>query len=341
MAAKIEDVARQAGVSIATVSRVLANKPHVSAKTRQQVLDAVDALGYRPSRAARSLRSKQTKTLGLIISDIQNPFFIAIVRAVEDVAYQYDYTVVLCNSDEDPAKEALYVELMVAENMAGVIISPTAKAGVACRQLFEAAIPVVAVDRKLTGLPVDSVIVDNAAASYQVITHLIEAGHTRIGAILGTPDVSTGSERQQGYLNALTEHGLPVVAELLRCGVPKTETGYQLTNELLALPDPPTALFTGNNLLTVGALRAIHERGLRMPDDVALVAFDEMEWMFVMNPPLTVVAQPTYAMGQKAAELLLARIQDSARPIEEITMMATVDYRGSSLAPRLAASHAV
>ncbi|MEZ4707915.1 MAG: substrate-binding domain-containing protein [Caldilineaceae bacterium] len=271
--------------------------------------------------------------MGLIISDIQNPFFIAIVRAVEDVAYQYDYTVVLCNSDEDPAKEALYAELMVAENMAGVIISPTANASISCRPLFDAGIPVVAIDRKLTGLPVDSVVVDNEAASYRVITHLIGAGHTRIGAVLGTPDVSTGSERLQGYVKALTDRGLPVAAELLRYGVPKTGTGYQLTNELLTLPDPPTALFTGNNLLTVGALRAIHERGLQMPDDVALVAFDEMEWMFVMNPPLTVVAQPSYAMGKKAAELLLARIQDSARPIEEITMMATIDYRGSSLAP--------
>lgn len=325
-------MARAAGVSIATVSRVLANKPHVSVKTRQKVLDAVAALGYRPSRVARSLRSRQTKTIGLIISDIQNPFFTAIVRAVEDIAYAHDYSVVLCNSDEDPDKEALYVGLMVAENMAGVIISPTANAGVACGQLFEASIPIVAIDRKLTGAHVDSVVVDNIAASYQVITHLIEAGHTRIGAVLGTPDVSTGSERQQGYLNALVDHGLPTAPELLRCGVPKTETGYQLATELLALPDPPTALFTGNNLLTVGALRAIHERGLQMPQDVALVAFDEMEWMFVINPPLTVVAQPTYAMGKKAAELLLARIQEGERPVEEVKMLASIDYRGSSTA---------
>ncbi|MEZ4731527.1 MAG: LacI family DNA-binding transcriptional regulator [Caldilineaceae bacterium] len=327
--AKLADVARRAGVSTASVSRVLAGKPHVSENVRQRVLTAVHELNFRPSRLARSLRAQRSHVLGLIISDIQNPFFVSIVRAIEDIAYQHQYSLVLCNADEDPVKEALYIELMIAEKVAGVIISPTHETATSCQQLAAVGIPLVAVDRRVNNLCVDTVVVDNISATFALVSHLIADGHRRIGAVVGAPTVSTGHERRDGYLRALQAHGLAPAAELLCVGPPTTAAGYQMVNTLLDLPNPPTALFLGNNLLTIGALKAIHERNLQIPEDVAVAAFDEMDWMFVMKPALTVVAQPVYAMGKCAAELLLARITDPARPIQEIVLEPTIQIRQS------------
>lgn len=341
--AKIEDVARQAGVSTATVSRVLSGKPNVSDATRQRVLSVTDQLDYRPSRVAQSLRSQKSHTIGLLISDIQNPFFTAMVRAIEDVAYKHGYSLLLCNTDEDAEKEALYIDLMLSENVAGVILSPSATeytskqsnalsaASSAYSLLLNAKIPVVVVDRRLPHEQVDTVVVDGFNSTYKMINHLIEQGHHRIGCVIGQPSVSTGQERRDGYLNALKAHNIPVDTTLLRVGAAKIEPGYQMTSELFSLENPPTALFTGNNLLTIGALRAIHERKLVMPTDIAFAAFDEMDWMFVMNPPLSVVAQPTYMMGSAAADLLLARITDPERAISKIELQPKIHFRGSSM----------
>jgi len=331
LAATIEDVARSANVSIATVSRVFSGKENVREETRNHVLAVAARLDYRPNRVARSLRAKTSKIIGLIISDIQNPFFTAIVRAVEDIAQADEYFLLLCNTDEDPVKEALYIELMMAERVAGVIVSPTASSSEAYQMLIDSGTVVVAIDRKLSALAIDMVYVENRRATEKAVSHLITAGHTRVAAVVGTPNVSTGYERRLGYEDALRANGLPIVPELIRSGVPQIPIGYQLTHELLALPEPPTAIFTGNNLLTIGALRAIHEHNLAVPHDIAVAAFDEMEWMFLMNPPLTVVAQPAYEMGQHAATLLLQRIADPAREIVAIELEPTVHIHQSTL----------
>jgi len=327
--ARIKDVARRAGVSSATVSRVLANKPHVSQEMHERVLAAVEELGYQANRVARSLRAQRAAIIGLIISDIQNPFFTSLVRAVEDVAYQHEYGVFLCNSDEDIEKERLYIDLLHAEKVAGVVISPTRETDNPSRKLVEAGIPVVAVDRRMLDLEVDTVVVDNVGAALDIVGHLISDGYRRIAAVVGPPTTTTGRERLEGYVRALKAHGLPILPRLVGTGLPKEAFGYQFTAELLNLDEPPTALFTGNNLLTVGALRAIHERGLRIPDDIALVAFDEMDWMSLIRPSLTVVAQPTYELGRAAAELLLKRIEDSTCPIQEIMLKPTIFIRQS------------
>jgi DNA-binding LacI/PurR family transcriptional regulator len=329
MPAKLEDVARRAGVSTATVSRVLADKPHVSAVMRKRVLTAIEELDFRPSRVARSLRAQRSQVLGLIISDIQNPFFTSLVRAIEDIAYRHQYSLILCNADENPEKEALYIDLMVAEKVAGVIISPTRETDTSCKRLADVGIAVVAIDRRTLKSQVDTVVVDNVDATFKLINHLIDDGHERIGAVLGVPAATTGHERRAGYIKALQAHQLPVLPELIWAGTPNVETGYRLVNELLDLSVPPTALFMGNNLLTIGALKAIHARALQIPTDVALVAFDEMEWMFVMQPALTVVAQPVYEMGKIAAELLLARLADGSRLPQEVVLQPTVHIRQS------------
>ncbi len=313
MTVSIKDVARSAGVSSATVSRVLTQKPHVREEVRQRVLTSIKELGYQPSRLARSLRVRSSQIIGLIISDIQNPFFTALVRGVEDQAYAHKHAIFLCNSDENIYKESLYIDLMLAERVAGVIITPTQETDSPVRKLIEAKIPVVAVDRRIQGMDLDTVVLDNVGGAYKLVTHLIENGYRRIGAILASPEITTGRERCRGYEQALLDHDLPFDPSLVRTGLPKEILGYQFASELLDLPQPPTAIFVGNNLLTVGALRAIHERGLRIPQDVAVVAFDDMEWASLIKPRLTVVAQPTYELGRTAADLILRRIAEPDR----------------------------
>ena len=218
MPAKIEDVARQAGVSTATVSRVLSGKPYVSDDLRERVMSAVQDLNYRPSRVARSLRVQRSSIIGLIVSDIQNPFFTSVVRAVEDTAYQHKFSVFLCNSDENSEKETMYVELMVAEHVAGVILSPTLGQNDIYRHLAEAGVPAVAIDRRVTNVDIDTVLVDNVGAARQAVLHLLEMGHRRIGAVIGTPVSSTGEERLRGYVEALQVYGIAVEPELIRTG---------------------------------------------------------------------------------------------------------------------------
>src|SRR5687768_15619755 len=179
MASRIKDVAHRAGVSSATVSRVLSNKPHVSEEVRRRILAAMEELDYQPSRVARSLRVQRSRIIGLIISDIQNPFFNTLARAVEDVAYAHQYAVFLCNSDEDIDKEKLYIELMQAERVAGVMISPTRERDTPCQKLIKADIPMVIIDRKIADLDIDTVVVDNITGAFELVSHLIDDGHTR------------------------------------------------------------------------------------------------------------------------------------------------------------------
>ncbi len=333
MAASIKDVANLAGVSSATVSRVLAQKPYTSEIVRRRVLKAVKELGYQPSRVARSLRVRSSQIIGLIIPDIQNPFFTSLVRAIEDQAYAHKYTVFLCNSDENSHKEALYIDLMLAERVAGVIVTPTRETGGSLKKLLEMNIPVVAVDRRIKDADIDQVVLDNVAASHDLVTHLVQQGHRRIAAILASPEITTGHERYEGYKSALADCGIALDPSLVRTGLPKEVLGYQCASELLDLPDPPTAFFTGNNLLTVGTLRAIHERNLKVPGDLSLVAFDDMEWMSLITPKLTVVAQPTYEMGQKSFDLILKRISEPHRPFDQIVFKAELKIRESTCPP--------
>lgn len=326
----IKDVATRAGVSSATVSRVLTGKPHVREAVRQRVLAAVHELGYKPSRVARSLRVRRSQIIGLIISDIQNPFFTALVRAVEDIAQQDGYAVILCNADEDIAKEALYIDLMLEEQVSGVLITPTREYDNPSRRLIDAGIPVVAVDRYMLDIDVDTVVVDNVGSAFNLVNHLITAGHRRIGAICAELSSTTGRERLVGYRNALNTHQLPIDPALIQTSVPRRELGYYSAQQLLNLDDPPTALFCGNNLLTVGAFEAIHERHLKIPDDIAIAGFDGLICSPISEPALTIIEQPVYELGKVAAELLMQRIQGSTRPHQKIELKTKLHIRSSS-----------
>jgi DNA-binding LacI/PurR family transcriptional regulator len=330
VSATSEDVAKKAGVSVATVSRVLNDSPHVSAAVRRKVLRAAKALNYQPNRTAQRLRAKRSHVIGLVISDIQNPFFTAVVRGIEDVAYKHGYSVVLCNSDEDPEKERLYINIMRAEAVAGVILASTAETNPLVADLFDHNIPVVAIDRRIRDKRVDSVLAANIQGAFEAVSHLIALGHRRIGFI-GLPLTrTTGIERYAGYVRALRAHGLPASRSLVRIGDAKQEGGRARTIELLTKRPSITALFVANNLMTLGALDALRERGLRIPADISIVGFDDMPWATLLQPPLTAVAQPTYELGQRAAELLLERFAQPQKPVAHIELKTSLIVRGST-----------
>jgi DNA-binding LacI/PurR family transcriptional regulator len=316
---RIQEVARRAKVSSATVSRVLSNKPHVREELKERVLRVVQDLGYEPNRVARSLRVQRSKVIGLIISDVRNSFFQQLVRAVEDIAYQQGYAVFLCNSDENPEKESLYVNLLRAERVAGVIMSPTRETTNACKTLLVAGIPAVAVDRSVLGTTLDSVLTDNSEAAYKLVQHLIGQGHKRIGGIFSDLGITTGRERFEGYKRALREAGLPLDETLVRTGLPMDEDGYRLAKTLLESSKPPTALFTGSKLLTYGALHAIYDLGLAIPNDIALASFDKLDWMPAL-PPMSYAEQPAYELGKTASELLFQRLETPSRTAQKVVL---------------------
>lgn len=327
----LTDVARRAKVSIATVSRVINNSDKVMAETREVVSRAMQELGYRPSRVARRLRQKggRRNLLGLIIPDIQNPFFAEMARGAEDAAYANDFAVILCNSDEDLKKEQFYLDVMQSESVDGIILPPINEQDAAVLKLVQSGLPIVTVDRSLAYSAMDKVEVDNRRGAYEAVEHLIKLGHKRIGLIAGLPKVSTSRERRQGYEDAMAAYNLPLEPGYIRTGDYKQASGTVLTEELLALPSPPTALFAANNLMAVGALEAIHKRRLKIPGDIALIGFDDLPWAEALDPPLTVVRQPAYEVGCAAVELLLKRLGDPKRPETHLKLLPKLVLRGS------------
>jgi LacI family transcriptional regulator len=325
----IRDVAARAAVSAATVSRVLNGRVDVAPDLRDRVLDAVAELSYRPNGAARSLRTRATTVLGLIISDITNPFFTSMVRGVEDSAQEAGYSVVLANTDEDLDKERRYVEVAAAEQMAGVVLSPASSSQTSISYLTERNIPVVTIDRRLRGAPVDSVTVNNFRGAFEATEHLIEQGCRRIGFVAGPVTTTTGSRRLAGYKAALRAAGLPDDPDLVASGDFRIDGGRSATEELLQ--HKLDGLFAANNLMTIGALETLGAHGIEPGRDLAVVGFDDINWATALRPPLTAVSQPTYEIGRTTAELLLRRIRGEQLPVQRIVLPAKLVVRQSSI----------
>ncbi len=324
----IKDVAEIAGVSTATVSRVLSDKPHVRSEVRDHVLAVVEELNYSPNRIARSLRAQKSNIIGLIVSDIQNPFFTQISRAVEDAAYKQGMSTFLCNTDEDPGKEAMYLKLMRDERVSGIILSPTQKTSNNSIEITNSHLPVIVIDRRVRNVEIDSVLIDNVESAYKIIDHLIRHGFQRIGALFGSGS-ATGRERCEGYLKALEDHGLKPSHELALFVEAREAEGYKATRELLKLSIPPDAIFTSNGLVSTGAFRALRESALKIPEQIAFATFDETPWSTLVDPPLTVIEQPTYDIGRTAVELLVKRIQDPTRSTREVILKSRLIVRQS------------
>jgi LacI family transcriptional regulator len=329
------DVAARAGVSVATVSRALSGDPkRVSAPVLQRIIDAAEELEYIPNNLARNMRSGSSRILGLVISDIGNPFFTAVARGVEDVAQRHGYSLVLSNTDENPDREAASLGVMAAERAAGVIIATTNENGTALRRAQDMGMAIVAIDRHIVDLPTDSVVVDNESAAHEAVTHLVRLGHRRI-AIVGGPEADTARERLRGYERALREARIHLAPELVRSGDFRETAGLTVTRALLDLAEPPTAIFAVNNLTTIGVLAALRERGVAVPADVSVVGFDDIPTAELLHPPLTVVQQPTYRVGARAADLLIRRLREPEAAVKEVVLSARLIVRGSTAPPRV------
>jgi LacI family transcriptional regulator len=310
MRVTIHDVATHAGVSAMTVSRVINDSPRVSVDTRKRVQESITKLGYVPNRLARGLIQRKTGAFGVIVPDVANPFFTLVVRGVEQVAWRAGYHVMLCDTQGDLERERGYLEDMVAFHVEGVLIAPVGdRSRPHFRLLTRNNVPFVLIDRSITGFEGDLVQGDSVAGGRRLVEHLIELGHRRIGMVTENPDVSTARDRVQGYREALERAGIEFDPELVaRSSTIDANVARDTTLELLALPDPPSAIFAVNNIAVVGVVEAARERGLEIPDDLAVVCFDDIEHVSRLYPFLTVMAQPAETYGTIATQLLLDRL---------------------------------
>ncbi len=331
----IKDVAKRAGVAPITVSRVINNSGYASEKTRQRVESAIEELSYVPNTLARGLRSKRTNTLALVMTDITNPFFTLIARGVEDAASAAGFTVIFCNTDESESKEKKYTHTLVQKQVDGVLLVPASSNPNSVEFLQSRDVPVVLIDRSIPNVQADLVRCDSKGGAYHLIGHLIELGHKRISMITGPRGVSTSDDRVAGYRQALSEVGL-AGQECVYYGAFTQASGYEFATQALVQDPTPTALFGANNFISIGVMKALRDAGVRVPKDIAVVGFDDLPIAMVVDPFLTVAAQPAYEMGQKATELLLARLADRApQGHQEIILPTELIERQSSGPPLL------
>lgn len=308
MAVTIRDVGARAGVSQATAARALGGYGHVSAAVHTRVKQAAVELGYVPNSVARALASGITHAVGLVVSDIENPFFSAVARGMSNVLDDSGHTLLLANSDEDLDRERVAIEALRARQVDSLVVVPSSASASPHLRAAAADAPLVLLDRTIPRLAVDSVTVDNKGGARRAVEHLIEHGHRRIGLVSDEPDISTSAERLAGYRAALLGAGIAVDEHLISLGGPTPEEGYRAARRVLEAPDRPTALFTANNFMTLGAMRAMRDLDLKVPRDLSLVGFDDLEWTTLVDPPLTVVAQPATELGEAAARRVLARL---------------------------------
>ncbi|WP_431946098.1 LacI family DNA-binding transcriptional regulator [Actinacidiphila sp. bgisy167] len=327
--ASIKDVASRAGVSVATVSRVLNDHPSVRPDTRTRVLAAVAELGYRPNAVARSLRTDQTHTLGLVISDVLNPFFTELARSVEDEARALGYSVIIGNADERPEQQDHHIRTLLDRRIDGLLVSPTDGGSPLIQDAVRSGTPMVFVDRWIPGIGQDVPVVrtDGCDAVRDLVAHLHGLGHRRLAIIAGPAATTTGRERVQAFRQALAGFGLPLPDEYIGQGDFQADSGRRATARFLDLPVPPEVVFAADNLMALGAMDEIRARGMRVPDDIALAAFDDIPWFLHTDPPITAIAQPTGELGRAAVRSLIDRVE--GRPAPSVTVSARLVVRRS------------
>lgn len=331
--ATVADVASRAGVSVSTAARVLSGTGYAAEDTRRVVLEAARELGYVPNQIARSLRTRQTRMVGLLIGDVENSFYSVIAKNVESVAKGAGYHVVLCNGDDDPAVEREYLKLLEGMHVDALIVTPTSKNRRHLARLMETGIVIVQVDRRVDGLEADAILVDNEAGAASAVGHLLDAGHTRIGILAGELDVATATQRLAGYQRALKERGVAIRESLIKPGSFHRDHAIEDATELIRARPTPTAIVAANNILAEGALIALEQQGLQVPRDMSLVAFDDVQWMSMVEPPLTTVRQPVADMARSAAELALRRLREGRDGPPSVVVFRTELIERASVAP--------
>ena len=305
----IKDVAKNAGVSYATVSRALNNHPEISEETRKKILRIAAEMGYQPNEIAQGLVKKETKTIGLLIPDITNPFFPEVALGVEDAAGVEGYSVFLCNTNWTEEQEERYLQVLRKKQVDGVIVAPSSERLTHLKKVFHVGIKPAVFISRVNYANSTSISIDNVGGARLAVEHLIGKGHERIAFIGGLKDASSNQDRVQGYKNALEINGLALNAAYILSGDFKRESGHQATLKLLQLRPRPSAVFAANDLLALGAIQAIKEAGLAIPGDIAVVGFDDIGFAALPEIQLTTVAQPKYDMGKLAFLTLLDQLR--------------------------------
>jgi DNA-binding LacI/PurR family transcriptional regulator len=323
----IYDVARESGVSIATVSKVINNQP-VGKKSKEKVLKVMQELNYKPSVLASALTGKRTSTIGFLLPDLANPFVAEMARRVEDRAYERGYNLVICNTDFDREKEAIYVSLLKQKSVDGFILAGGFRNIEVVTELLEEQIPVVLLTESHPSLSVNSVKVDDFIGGYEVASHLISLGHKKIAVI--AEDATSSQERIRGYKQALLDKGLTIDEDIIVVSDNTTEGAERLARELLDAADRPTAIFACNDLLAIGAILAAREKNLRIPDDLSIAGFDNTLLSRSTDPPLTTVAQPIQDMCSQVVDLLIEDIEGKSKTKQRIVMLPQLITRKST-----------
>ena len=327
----MRQIADRAQVSIGTVSHVVNGTARVRSNLRRRVTEAIRTLGFQPSALAQGLRLNRTKILGMIIPDITNPFFPSVVRGAEDLAFRNSYRLVLCNTDNDPSKEDLYIAELKSFRAAGLLVIPAASSDLTSELSSGASKspPVVCIDRCPEGWTGDAVIVANEEGAYQAARHLIQSGHRHLAVITGPALLVNATERLKGFLRALRESSLPIAREFIHEAAFDMRSGFQAAKRLLRMLPRPTAIFACNDLMALGVLHAVHELGLRCPEDVSLVGFDNLEFCEYLSPALSSVYQPGYQVGAAAAGLLVERIKGLEDAPKRVVLETELKIRNS------------
>ena len=305
----MREVAENAGVSIATVSHVINGTRFVSPEVRKRVKNVMQELGYRPNSLARSLRIGESKTIGMIVPDVANQFFADISRQIENISFQQDYSVILCNSDNDVEKQLSYISTLLKKQVDGVIFISAGESSEHLEQLSLSQVPVVVVDRDVALAYADVVLLDNKDAGYKATRHLTDLGHKRIACISGPNDLAPSMLRVEGFKNALADAGITCKKEYIVLGDFLFSGGENAMNTLLNQDPIPTAVFALNDMMAIGAITAIRRAGLHVPQDISIVGFDDIRMASAVSPALTTISQPVEQMAQIAAELLINKIK--------------------------------
>lgn len=313
----IDDVARRAGVSKSTISQYLNQRyKYMSEATRQRIAEVIEELDYRPNGLARSLKQNRTHLVGIIVADIDYTLSIQCVRAIESELQNRGIQVLICNADENPEKEQLYIETLIARQVDGLIVFPTGHQSSAYSRLGELEMPFVFIDRLVDGVSTQSLLLDNEIAAKMGVEELVHHGHTRIGMMtlpLGEQGITPRKERLGGFRKAMEEAGLPLREEYL-VSAPAQEIGARLS-ELMALPEPPTSLIAGNDIVLAELLKASNRLGISIPERLSVIGIDDADFARIYNPVITTICQPAHEMGVQAAKVILSGIEDRDRPI--------------------------
>ena len=337
--ATIRKVADLAGVSTATVSHVINDTRAVSGALTTRVLNAMEQLDYQPDIIARSLRRRETLTVGLIVPSIEIPFFARVAAGIEAAANDVGYSVILCNTGWSLSREVHYLNNLLARRVDGLLCISLAMSAEHIAPVLRRRTPVVVFERTMPGVEVDAVEIDNVQGAFDATAHLLDLGHRRVGCITGLPNSNLNEERIHGYRQALTERGIPFDPSLLRTGDYTAAAGVRESLELIRLPEPPSAIFAFNDLMAMGVMQAVQERGLRIPADVAVIGFDGLAITAHCYPPLSTVEQPVAEMSVAAIAMLLDRIKGGAAPARVQTFAARLVTRASTVGRAPEAAH--